>query len=240
MKNPAVLFYTSDFLTGTSLMSNEEVGAYIRALCLQHQKGHLSENELKQICKKNKIFLTIFSHFKQDKKGLFYNKRMEDEKNKREKYAESRSKNRANPNKKKITYEKDMKNISKTYEEHMENENEDIYILNNNNKLNNSKNNKLIDLYINNINNNISSIEYEKLLNYIDLFKEDPRIIEYGIEYCKMYKAYNINYLGKILSNWNKSGFKKLEDIKEYEKKYIKTKTEIKNKEIFDYDWLNQ
>ena len=56
MKNPAFLFYTSDFITGTLFMNNEEVGAYIRVLCMQHQKGHLTEEEIKNICKKNKIF----------------------------------------------------------------------------------------------------------------------------------------------------------------------------------------
>jgi hypothetical protein len=48
-KDPAVLFYSSDFLTGTLLMNYEERGQYITLLCLQHQKGHLTEKELKQI-----------------------------------------------------------------------------------------------------------------------------------------------------------------------------------------------
>ncbi len=38
-KDPALLFYTSDFLTGTTLMTNEEVGMYIRMLCILHQSG---------------------------------------------------------------------------------------------------------------------------------------------------------------------------------------------------------
>ena len=132
MKNPAFLFYPSDFITGTLFMNNESVGAYIRVLCMQHEKGHLAENEIKKICKKNEIYLTIISHFKKDKKGLFFNKRLDLEKEKRQKYSESRSKNRANPNQKKISYENHMKNISKSYEEHMENINEDENNNNNN------------------------------------------------------------------------------------------------------------
>ena len=46
MKDPAFLFYSSDFLSGTMLMSDEEVGQYIRLLCLQHQKGHLKEKDM--------------------------------------------------------------------------------------------------------------------------------------------------------------------------------------------------
>ena len=38
-KDPAILFYTQDFLVGTMMMSDEQVGQYIRLLCLQHQKG---------------------------------------------------------------------------------------------------------------------------------------------------------------------------------------------------------
>ena len=44
-KDPAVLFYTSDFLSGTFTMTNEQVGKYIRLLCLQHQKGRLTEKD---------------------------------------------------------------------------------------------------------------------------------------------------------------------------------------------------
>ena len=50
-KDPAVLFYTSDFLTGTLTMSDEQVGKYIRLLCLQHQKGKLSKKDMLNICK---------------------------------------------------------------------------------------------------------------------------------------------------------------------------------------------
>ena len=50
-KDPAVLFYTSDFLTGTMTMTNDQVGMYIRLLCLQHQKNFLSEKDMLSICK---------------------------------------------------------------------------------------------------------------------------------------------------------------------------------------------
>lgn len=38
MKDPAFLFYSSDFLSGTMLMTDEEIGQYIKLICLQHQK----------------------------------------------------------------------------------------------------------------------------------------------------------------------------------------------------------
>lgn len=132
MNNPAVLLYTSDFITGTLFMSNEEVGAYIRILCMQHQKGHLTKEDMLKICKNETNFLQILPHFKRDRKGLYYNERMEIESEKRLKFVESRAKNRK---KKTETYEKHMNNISKTYEEHMENENENINDNENNNNL---------------------------------------------------------------------------------------------------------
>ena len=247
MKNPAFLFYTSDFITGTLFMNNEEVGAYIRVLCMQHQKGHLTEEEIKNICKKNKIFLSVISHFKQDKKGLFYNKRLDREKDKREKYSESRAKNRKKRTEDKINISSTYENISKTYDAHMENENEDENINNNNININTNYNIKnitkdyIFSLYTNTINSNISSIELEKLDNYINIFKDDLRIIAYAIEYCKMYRAYNINYLCKILNNWYKAGFNTLEQIKEKErpKSSKNNNSEEEKVELFDYDWLS-
>ena len=116
MKDPAFLFYSSDFLSGTMLMTNEDVGKYIKLLCLQHQKGHLKEKEMLSIC--GNYNEDIFNKFKKDEEGNYYNERLEYESNKRKAYSESRRNNR----KKKETYEEDMKNICNSYEEHMENE----------------------------------------------------------------------------------------------------------------------
>jgi uncharacterized protein YdaU (DUF1376 family) len=43
-KPPAFQFYAKDFLTGTMLMSNEEVGLYIRLLCLQWEQGYVPDD----------------------------------------------------------------------------------------------------------------------------------------------------------------------------------------------------
>ncbi len=112
-KDPAVLFYTSDFLSGTYTMTNEQVGKYIRLLCLQHQKKRLTIEDMLSVCvKKDPI---IFAKFKEDKIG-FYNERMDEEIQRRISYSKSRSNNR----KKK----KDMIKTSSTYVNHMETENE--------------------------------------------------------------------------------------------------------------------
>jgi uncharacterized protein YdaU (DUF1376 family) len=112
-KDPAVLLYTSDFLSGTITMENEEVGMYIRLLCLQHQKGKLTEKDMLSICKG--YVQDVYDKFDLVD-GYYINKRMYEEAEKRSKYTESRRNNA-----KKGAYEKHMHN-------HMENEdvNEDI------------------------------------------------------------------------------------------------------------------
>ena len=113
-KDPAFLFYSSDFLTGTLLMSMEQKGKFITLLCIQHQKGHLSEKDMLHIC--GSYDEDVFTKFQKDEQGKFYNIRLEEEVDKRKAYSESRRNNR----KKK----EDMNHTSLSYVEHMENENE--------------------------------------------------------------------------------------------------------------------
>lgn len=122
-KDPAFLFYSSDFLTGTMLMTNEQVGKYIRLICLQHQKGHLNEKDMMNICKTRDE--DIFEKFVKDDNGLYYNERCEQEVLKRKNFCLSRSKNRSSASQ--VTEKQSKtkrKKTSKTYVKHMENEDE--------------------------------------------------------------------------------------------------------------------
>jgi uncharacterized protein YdaU (DUF1376 family) len=111
-KDPAVLFYTSDFLSGTFTMTNEQVGKYIRLLCLQHQKGKLSEKDMLSICSAYDV--DIWDKFKIED-GAFINERMYNEAIRRQKFSESR-RNNAKSSKNDST--------SKAYAKHMETETE--------------------------------------------------------------------------------------------------------------------
>ena len=137
MKDPAFLFYPSDFITGTQFMNMKERGKYITLLCLQHQKGHLSEKHMFSICSAHDE--EVLCKFVKDKEGRYYNERLEEEKTKRSKYGESRRKNAMG--KHKITTSNSVKkdeSICKAYAEHMEdiniNINKDIDIDNIENK----------------------------------------------------------------------------------------------------------
>ena len=123
-KDPAFLFYSSDFLVGTYTMTDTQVGQYVRLMCLQHQHGHLDEETLQAVMR-GKIDQAVLGKFKQDSTGRYYNERLDSEVTKRRNYSKSRADNRA-----KKTYVKDMSNICETHVEHMEkvnvNVNEDV------------------------------------------------------------------------------------------------------------------
>ena len=122
-KDPAVLFYTSDFLTGVRRMTYEQVGKYITLLCMQHQYGSLTEKDMMHIC--GTYDEDIWLKFEKTDAG-FINKRMHEEAEKRKRYSESRRNNKLNSTKK-----QDMTNISSTYVNHMENENENEVVIRN-------------------------------------------------------------------------------------------------------------
>lgn len=116
-KDPAFLFYTNDFSSGTQFFSDEQLGKYLRLLMAQHQHGHLTEKQVIFICKSYDN--DIMSKFEKDEGGLYFNERLEFEIDRRKKYSESRGSNKSGkikPKKNKI--------ISKSYDNHMETVNE--------------------------------------------------------------------------------------------------------------------
>ena len=92
MKDPAVLFYFQDFLVGTEFMTDDEVGKYIRILCHQADKGVLSLLQLERICK-SEVPEAIIEKLKQNGDGKYYQERMKNEKEKREKFCKHQSEN---------------------------------------------------------------------------------------------------------------------------------------------------
>jgi uncharacterized protein YdaU (DUF1376 family) len=80
-KAPAVQFYVSDFLTGTTLMTNEEVGLYIRLLCLQVENGSVPDDpdRMAQVYGPNvpKIWTAVRKKFiKAAEDGMMVNEKM--------------------------------------------------------------------------------------------------------------------------------------------------------------------
>jgi len=94
-KDPAFLFYPADWIGGVMGMTYEEKGAYITALMVQFNLGRQPEkiflNELGQ------AWHSIKHKFK-EQDGLYFNERLEIEKEKRKNYVASRHKNKAGNN----------------------------------------------------------------------------------------------------------------------------------------------
>ena len=166
-KDPAVLFYTSDFLSGTFTMDNEQVGKYIRLLCLQHQKGKLTEKDMLSICKAYDV--EIWDKFKVED-GLYYNDRMLNETVRRQKFSESRRNNAKSPKK---------ESTSEAYAKHMETETENRTItINENINIDfewfwNEYDKKVGDKQkLKKKWNKLTDEERQNAMNYLDLYKQ--------------------------------------------------------------------
>lgn len=212
MKDPAFLFYSSDFLSGTMLMTDEQVGQYIKLICLQHQKGHLKEKDMLNICKTYDE--DIFSKFKQDEDGNYYNERLEDEILKRKKYSESRSNNRKKKDleeSKVETYEKDMFNICNSYVKHMENENENINENINNNNINNNDEENLQKEFIRCL-NSYNDVAISECLDFLKVLPFD--VIKEALTTTSRIRSPNWAYAKTILDDYVKKHIDTLDKVK--------------------------
>jgi len=93
-KPPAFQFYADDFLGGVTAMSNEEVGLYIRLLCMQWGRGHVTEDDINRLGRAiaEPSLAYVKSKFKVGDDGLLRNERMESERKKQQEFRESRAK----------------------------------------------------------------------------------------------------------------------------------------------------
>jgi uncharacterized protein YdaU (DUF1376 family) len=126
-KDPAFLFYPGDWLGGTLGMTFEEKGAYIELLMLQFNRGHMGGHMIGQVV--GQLWDKIQVKFIQDDQGLWYNVRLDIEKQKRQSFINSRKNNIKGENqysKKRVKKSGHMDGHKTT---HMENENTLCYNL---------------------------------------------------------------------------------------------------------------
>ena len=166
-KDPAFLFYPGDWLGGTLGMSLEEKGAYIEVLMLQFNRGHMTSHMVGQVV--GQIWDKIQHKFVKDEKGLWYNERLEEEKNKRKSFTHSRKNNLKGNNQ----HTKKEENKIGHMTSHMESEDSIHTVINKDVEIN------LIDIWLTDLPNS-SDIETiamrngltkEYVLNQISLFK---------------------------------------------------------------------
>lgn len=109
-KDPAFMFYSSDFLVGTMTMSFEDRGKYITLLSYMHQNGRISEETIRLLVGSVSDMLRL--KFSQDEHGNWFNNRLESEIEKRKNFVESRQENGKKGGRPRLNKEKSIK---KTY-----------------------------------------------------------------------------------------------------------------------------
>jgi hypothetical protein len=120
-KDPAFLFYYDRFLSGTFTMSDAQVGQYIRLLCLQANKGHVTKKDMNNICKTyDEDISDKFSEIDQDK---YANPTLTEIMNQRKVFTESRRNNRKG---KKQDKNEQVNNICESHDNHMVNKDVNI------------------------------------------------------------------------------------------------------------------
>lgn len=120
MKDPAFLFYPNDWIGGTLGMTFEEKGAYMELLMMQFNRGHMTERMIGQTV--GQLWVNIKDKFKVDDNGMYYNERLETEKEKRKAFTESRRNNINGKNQ----YSKKTGHKDGHTTKRMENENENV------------------------------------------------------------------------------------------------------------------
>jgi uncharacterized protein YdaU (DUF1376 family) len=144
-KDPAFLFYPNDWIGGTMGMTFEEKGAYMELLMMQFNRGHMTTHMVGQVV--GQLWDKVKDKFTQDEHGMWFNRRLEEEKNKRQKFTQSRRNNISGENqhtKKKKSVDTNQRSYDHHMTNHMEdvnvNENEIDYYFNSSNFIQNWKN----------------------------------------------------------------------------------------------------
>lgn len=91
MKDPALMFYTANFLAETRRMNYEQVGKYIKLICFQHQTGHIIEEEFFEVVSKSDT--TISCLYDVDNEGRYFVQHIDDAIEKRRQFCITRSQN---------------------------------------------------------------------------------------------------------------------------------------------------
>lgn len=120
-KDPAFLFYPNDWIGGTMGMTFEEKGAYMELLMMQFNRGHMTSDMIGQTV--GQLWVKIQDKFEKDSSGKFFNRRLEEEQEKRKDFTLSRRNNLEGKNQ----YTKSKKKVGHMeghMSSHMENENE--------------------------------------------------------------------------------------------------------------------
>jgi len=83
----------------------------------------------------------------------------------------------------------------------------------------------------------LSPMEFEIINGWIDAGYSEE-LIKLALKEATYNGVSNLRYIDKIIYEWGKKGIKTKDDV-EKNRKQFKSNNISKNKELFDYDWLN-
>lgn len=83
----------------------------------------------------------------------------------------------------------------------------------------------------------LSPMEFEIINGWVDNGYSEE-LIKLALKEATYNGVSNLRYIDKIIFEWGKKGIKTKEDV-ENNRKQFKNNNTTKNKELFDYDWLN-
>lgn len=189
-KDPAFLFYSSDFLSGVTDLTMEERGQFITLLCIQHQKGRLTEKMIK--ISAPGVSKDVLEKFKVDESGLYYNERLEVEREKRIQHSEKQRQRAIEGWKKRKAEQSDGKATANATALPLENENvnEDV------NKDESKNENKKPKSKKNNLTNHL----FKNSL-YYDYEKFEAKVYE-----DEKYQCFDCKYYYEAIKNWSDQG----------------------------------
>lgn len=201
MKDPAFLFYSSDFLNGISDLTMEERGQYITLLCLQHQKDELTEKTIRLSV--GSVSVDVISKFIRLDNGNLVNERLRNEIEKRKIFTESRRNNGIKGGRPKKPLGKPTDNLMED-----ENENENINsfkegVLYFSNRYSTEMLNNFINYWLSPLSNGKTRFEKEKTFDIEKRLRtwygKESKKLDYSIfsEYEKQLIEKWVNYLAK-------------------------------------------
>jgi uncharacterized protein YdaU (DUF1376 family) len=122
-KDPAFLFYPNDYIGGTMGLTFEEKGAYMELLMMQFNRGHMTKDMIGRVV--GHLWDVLEDKFEKDENGLYFNRRLEEEQNKRKRFTDSRRNNKKGVNQ----HSKQPGHMTSHMEDENENEDENESII---------------------------------------------------------------------------------------------------------------
>ena len=98
-----------------------------------------------------------------------------------------------------------------------------------------NKSTSIYDLFEKEFGRTLSPMEYQIIGAWVDSDFTEELIVQ-ALKEAVYNGVYKLNYIDKILFEWNKKGIKTKEDIEKERKNFSKKDNK---KEVYDYDWLN-